>query len=406
MENVKNLVLIIVGVGIIALALIWNSSLSKNPNETPQTGNGQNGNTENPTQGQNTTGIPLTLPEGFSISNFASGLGSPRMITFDEAGNMLVSITSGGRVVALPDKNNDNKSDQTITVLSGLSRPHGIAVRCAGQCKLYVAEENQLASYDYDPVNYKATNKTKLMDMPSGGGHFTRTVKVGPDERLYVSIGSSCNVCDESDNRRSKIFSLKTDGTDLKEVARGLRNSVFFTWSFVDGRMWATEMGRDNLGDNTPPDEINIIEQGKNYGWPNCYGKNIHDGNFDKKTYIRNPCMEPYETESKVDLQAHSAPLGLDFIPEEGWSEDMWYDLVVAYHGSWNRSVPTGYKLVRIKLDDKGNYNGTEDFITGFHTGSSVLGRPVDVLIQSGGIMYVSDDKAGNIYRITSNFIR
>lgn len=407
-EIIKLFGTVVVGILIIVGVIYWqNSKNDSAPTLVPN----PNSQSENPSavQAINSTGLPLTLPDGFSISIFAKGLQAPRMIAFDEKGTMLVSITSRGKVVALPNKDTDNKADQNIDVLTNLRSPHGIAVKCDQSCKLYVAEENQLSVYDYDDVNYKATNKKKLQDLPSGGGHFTRTIKIGPDNRIYLSIGSSCNVCRETDTRRAKIFSLNLDGSDFKEIAHGLRNSVFFTWSPVDARMWATDNGRDNLGDNLPPDEINIIEPHKNYGWPNCYGKNIHDDNFDKNTYIRNPCQEPFETESKVDLQAHSAALGIDFIPEDqpagGWPEDYWYNLIVAFHGSWNRTEPTGYKLVRIKLDANGNYLGTEDFITGWHSGGSsanAAGRPVDVLIQSGGVMYVSDDKAGNIYRITS----
>jgi len=167
-------------------------------------------------------------------------------------------------------------------------------------------------------------------------------------------------------------------------------------------------MGRDNIGDDLPPDEINIIENlstssGQNsipnFGWPICYGKNIHDSDFDKNVYIRDPCAD--KIPSHIDLQAHSAPLGLAFVPEEGWLQDYWHNLFVAYHGSWNRSEPTGYKVVRIKLDSKGNYLGIEDFITGWLTKDGALGRPVDILVQPGGIMYITDDKAGVIYKVT-----
>ncbi len=164
-------------------------------------------------------------------------------------------------------------------------------------------------------------------------------------------------------------------------------------------------MGRDNLGDNIPPDEINIIEQKnnqpQNYGWPNCYGKNIHDDVFDKNTYIRNPCMAPFETPSFIDLQAHSAPLGLSFVPEEGWPEEYWYNLLVAYHGSWNRSAATGYKIVRLKMNAKGEYLGTEDFITGWlKDNDTKAGRPVDIKVLSGGTAYITDDSSGVIYRL------
>ena len=195
---------------------------------------------------------------------------------------------------------------------------------------------------------------------------------------------------------------MNPDGSDFEEFARGLRNAVFFTWSYVDARMWATEMGRDWLGDELPPDEINIIEKGKDYGWPHCYGKNIHDVDFDKNVvYKRKPCMEPFETPSYIDIPAHSAPLGLAFVPEEGWPKEYWYDLIVAYHGSWNRNEPTGYKVVRLKLDEDGNFEGVEDFITGWLRPDGALGRPVDILLEPGGVMYISDDKAGVIYRVS-----
>lgn len=351
----------------------------------------------------NTTGMPLKLPPGFSISIFAKNLGAPRVLVLDPEGTIVTSITSEGKIVALPDRNNDGTADENVTVADGLKSPHGLAFDCPDTepCNLYIAETHRISIFSYDKTTYRGTFSRKIADLPDGGGHFTRTLGFGPDGRLYVSIGSSCNVCNESDPRRAKIFSMNKDGSDFKEYARGLRNSVFFTWSYVDGRMWATEMGRDLLGDNTPPDEINVIKENGNYGWPNCYGKNIHDAAFDKNTYIRNPCMEPFETPSSIDLQAHSAPLGLAFVPEKGWPEDYRHNLIVAFHGSWNRTEPTGYKLVRIKLDAKENYLGTEDFITGWLTKDGALGRPVDILAQPDGVMYVSDDKAGVVYRIT-----
>lgn len=356
----------------------------------------------------NTTGMPLKLPGGFSISIFAKDLVNPRVLTYDPAGNLIVSVPSEGRVVALPDKNGDGVADETVTVIDGLNRPHGLATRCTERCEFYIAETNQVAIYDYDVENLKAVNKRKIIDLPVGGNHFTRTILFMPapnDHKLLTSVGSSCNVCNEGDDRRAKVLISNADGSDLKEFARGLRNTVFMAIHPVTGEIWGTEMGRDLLGDNLPPDEINILEEDKNFGWPICYGKNIHDANFDKNTYIRNPCMEPFETPSYIDVPAHSAPLGLAFIPEEGWPQEYWYNLLVAYHGSWNRSVPTGYKIVRYKLDAQGNYLGEEDFISGWLTDNGeVLGRPVDILIQPGGIIYISDDKAGVIYKAVYNW--
>jgi glucose/arabinose dehydrogenase len=347
--------------------------------------------------------LSLNLPPGFAIQIFAKNLGNPRVLSLDPFGNLLAAITGEGKVVALRDEDGDGRSDETITVISGLNRPHGLAWRCEAACQLYIAETDKVLVYDYTP-ELKAINGRKIVDLPGGGGHFTRTLlfRAYPDEdELLISVGSSCNVCRENDSRRATILSYNIKTAVLTTYATGLRNAVFMNLHPVTGEVWVTEMGRDHLGDDLPPDEINIVQKGKNYGWPICYGKNIHDGDFDKNVYIRNPCQEPFETPSHIDIPAHSAPLGLTFIPEEGFSEDHWYDLIVAYHGSWNRSTPTGYKLVRFKLDEKGNFGGVEDFITGWLAGGAAWGRPADVLILSGGAMYVSDDKAGLIYKIS-----
>jgi glucose/arabinose dehydrogenase len=347
--------------------------------------------------GQNNTDYPLTLPDGFDISVAAKGLNGVRVMAFDDRGNLWVSQTSEGVVTRLRVNTSTGDFDLKEDVFTGLRKPHGLAFDYRDYSKLYIAEEHRVVVADLSAGSVIQ----KIADLPTeGGGHSTRTIEFGPDGRLYVSIGSSCNVCNESDERRSAIYSMNADGSDFKQFARGLRNAVFFDWSYVDGRMWATEMGRDFLGNNSPPDELNVIQEGANYGWPYCYGKNVRDTNFGG-TQGDNPCVEPAFMPSTVDLQAHSAPLGLAFVPEEGWPEDMWYNLIVAYHGSWNRTEPTGYKLVKIKLDAQGNYSGTEDFITGWLTPDGVLGRPVDVLIQPGGVMYVSDDKAGVVYKIT-----
>lgn len=352
--------------------------------------------------GSNTTPMPLALPNGFSISVFAKDLQGPRVIIEGPDGLLYVSLPGQGKVIAM--ENNNGALGQTYTVAEGLNHPHGIAFRCQGEaCKIYIAETDKLKVYDFDKATHSASNGNKIADLPSGGNHTTRSLQFLPppnDDTLLISIGSSCNVCREEDPRRATIYSIKADGTDFKEYAKGLRNSVFMTVKPGTDQVWATEMGRDLLGDNLPPDEINVIKQGKNYGWPICFGKNIHDTEFDKNTYIRNPCMEPFETPSHNDLQAHSAPLGLAFFPST-WPSEFKNDLLVAYHGSWNRSVPTGYKLVRMRLDDQGNLLKAEDFITGWLKDGKALGRPVGILIRPDLTIFVTDDKAGVIYKIS-----
>ncbi len=345
------------------------------------------------------TGLGLNLPPEFGIAVFADEIEGARAFAFDLSGNLWVSQISEDKISKVTVTN--NVATRTDEVLTNLKSPHGLAFDPINSNILYFAEEDKISRVD---ISSQPLKPEVIKDgFPTGGRHVSRTIKFGPDDRLYLSIGSSCNVCIEENEFWAKIFSMRKDGTDFREEARGLRNTVFFTWSYVDGKMWGTDMGSDHLGEDLPPDEINIIERGKNYGWPNCYGKNNHDDEFDKKTYIRNPCMEPFETGSHVDLQAHSAPLGLGFISEEGWPEEYWHNLIVAYHGSSFRDEETGYKLVRIVLDDKGNYIRTEDFITGWLQGKEVSGRPVDVMIQPGGVMYISDDKAGVIYKVTYN---
>ncbi|MEJ0021098.1 MAG: PQQ-dependent sugar dehydrogenase [Candidatus Doudnabacteria bacterium] len=345
----------------------------------------------------NTTGLGLKLPAGFSIETFAKNLSGARVMVFDPSGNMWVSRTSKGIVSMLEIK--DGKVASQNDVMHGLRNPHGLAFNPSEPNVLYVAEETKISKI---LLGTEAAPK-KIADLPdSGGDHITRTLGFGPDGRLYVSIGSACNVCNNTDARRAAVSSMKPNGSDFKSFATGLRNTVFFIWDKM-GRMWGTDMGRDNLGDNVPPDEINIIQEGKNYGWPICYDDNIHDTNFDKKQYFRDPCAD--SVKPQVKLQAHSAPLGLAFVPQKGnWPKDYQGDLIVAFHGSWNRSVATGYKLVKVNLDANGNYLGVEDFITGWAKGNSAntaLGRPAGVLMGADGALYVSDDKDGVIYKIT-----
>jgi len=344
----------------------------------------------------NTTGLALTIPPGFSISTFAKNLPGARVIVQDTFGNLWVSQPSEGVVTQIELDDSGRVVRQNV-VFKNLRKPHGLAFDPAAPTMLYIAEENKISRIP----TYSDGSLEKIADLPAGGNHTSRTLGFGPDGRLYVSIGSTCNVCNEQNNMRAKIFSMKKDGSDLKEYARGLRNAVFFTWHPNTKQMWATEMGRDLLGDNTPPDEVNIIQAGKNYGWPICYGKNTHDTQFDKNTYIRNPCEEPTEIPSYIDLQAHSAPLGLAFVTSSKWPAEYRNNLIVAFHGSWNRTQPTGYKLVRFKLDNQGRVQGAqEDFISGWLRGNTASGRPVDV-VMAGDTLYISDDKAGVIYKIT-----
>lgn len=352
---------------------------------------------------------PFTAPEGFTATIYSREVPGARVMTRDDRGTMLVSSTKSGKVYALPDEDGDGQADRTVTVLEGLDEPHGILVDCAhddGACTLYVAETGALRTYAYDSGAYAATPTGTIAQFPTGDGHYTRTLLEYPDDQLLVSIGSSCNVCEEGDPRRATVQALDPATGAMTPFATGLRNTVFMALNPVDGSVWGTDNGRDLIGDDIPPDEVNVIRQGGNYGWPICYGKNVHDTDFDSKQYIQDPCASAVP--STIDLPAHAAALGLAFIPEEGWPEAYRHDLLVAYHGSWNRSKPSGYEVVRIELDENARYAGgaSVPFLTGFmpeggRGADDALGRPAGVLAEPGGIVYVSDDHAGAIYRIT-----
>src|SRR3989338_3729354 len=337
----------------------------------------------------------IRLPDGFQIDIFASDLGSGFNLPGPNKGVrfmefykdvLFASLPSSSSVIALVDNDKDGKADEAITVISNLNRPHGIAfhdehIYVANEDSIIRAKLNEDFTVDASTIEY-------LVDLPKGG-HWTRTIKIN-NNSLYISIGSSCNLCIENDIRRASIMECDMDSFDCRPFARGIRNAVGFAFNSETNEIYATENSRDNLGDDLPPDEINIVKEGKHYGWPFCYGKNINDPEYNNVDCSK---REP----SFVDLQAHSAPLGLAFNFGDDFPEEYKGDLFVAYHGSWNRKEKTGYKVVRIEIDTK----QVHDFVAGWLTeNEDVIGRPVDIIFDKEGIMYVSDDNAGIIYRI------
>ncbi|MEK9146731.1 MAG: PQQ-dependent sugar dehydrogenase [Patescibacteria group bacterium] len=340
----------------------------------------------------------LKIPPKFSLRIFAASLKGARDLELSPQGTILVSQPQEGKVIALPDANGDHKADKQITVASGLSRPHGLAFYGG---KLFIAEETKVSRYRWNEETSSATLEKKLFDLPKGGRHFTRTMAFDSQGQLFVTIGSTCDVCFENHQFLAAVIVSDFEGNNPRLFAKGLRNAVFITTHPQTGELWGTEMGRDFLGDNLPPDEVNIIKEGRDYGWPLCYGNRVHDTDFDEKVYIQIVPQPPCgETEPPVyEVCAHCAPLGLQFVTTDKFPKDWQGDLLVAYHGSWNRSTPIGYKVVKINLEN-GKAAGVEDFITGFLTGSLVVARPVDLIFDQNGALYVSDDKGGFIFKI------
>ncbi len=340
-------------------------------------------------------GPKLKVPPGFAIDVFADKVGSVRFMAVDPAGTLLVSEPSAGRVLALPDKNRDGKADSVQIVVTGLDQPHGLAFRDGA---LYVAETGRVQRFAYDPATMKATQPTLVTRLPSGGGHWTRTVVFGPDGLMYVSVGSSCNVCRESDSRRAVVLRFNVDGSGDQIFASGMRNAVGLAFHPGTGVLWATVNERDWRGDDVPPDYVTEVREGTFHGWPDCMvvrGRVIADTAFAKGA----ACDKV--TPPTVEIQAHSAPIGLAFYTGTQFPEDYRGSLFVAYRGSWNRTLPTGYKIVRIPFRDGQPAGAPEDFATGWLEGSSAWGRPVDLAVGRDGALYLSDQGAGRIYRIT-----
>ena len=336
--------------------------------------------------------IPFSLPSGFTIHVFAKNLGTPRDLVISPGGTLLVSNPSGNQVFALPDKNNEGVTDENKIIISQGNHVHGLAFYGG---KLFVAEVNRVVRYTWDETSLTSTLDKVLFTLPDSNDHNSRTITFDATGTMYVSVGSTCNVCHETSNLSATVIISNSNGDNLKVFASGLRNAPFILFNPTTHELWSTEMGRDYLGDNTPPDEINIIRSGNDYGWPYCYGNKIHDDNFDPaKQHSCDTTQSPI-----FEIPAHSAPLGLTFIQSSQFPTDWQHDLLVSYHGSWNRTVPDCYKVVHLKISGN-TITSSEDFLTGFIQTGSVKARPVDLVFDTAGNLYLSDDKSGNVYII------
>jgi len=333
----------------------------------------------------------VQIPPGFRVEVFATGLGGPRFMAWSPSGDLTVSIPRRGQVVLLPDRDRDGRADRSVVFASDLDRPHGLAWRDGW---LYVAETGRVVRLrDADGDGRADRQEVVVADLPAGGGHWTRTLTFGPDGKMYVSVGSSCNVCEEADSRRAAILQFNADGSGGRIFARGIRNAVGLTWHPGTGRLWATNNGRDWLGDDLPPDTVITATDGAHYGWPHCHAGDLPDPDFPREGFC------PKTAPPAVKIQAHSAPLGLTFYTGTQFPQEYRGNLFVALHGSWNRSVPVGYKVVRVRLG--GAAPVVEDFATGWLAGSRYWGRPVDLAVAPDGALFLSDDGLGVVYRIT-----
>lgn len=336
----------------------------------------------------------IKLPPGFEIGVYASRVYGARSMTLSPQGILFVGTRKEGNVYAIVDVNNDHKADEVIIIARGLNSPSGVAFMDGS---LYVAEINRIVRYDNIENRLKNPPKPVVVNdsFPKEKHHGWKFIRFGPDGMLYVPVGAPCNICESQDKRFATIMRMNANGKNLEIYAHGVRNSVGFDWHPVTNELWFTDNGRDWMGDDRPPDELNYAPtMGMHFGYPFCHGLDIKDPKFS----IDKLCGE--FVRPAIELGPHVAALGMRFYTGEMFPATYQNRIFIAEHGSWNRTVPVGYRVTTVILD--GNKPSKyEVFADGWLDGGLVYGRPVDVLVMSDGSLLVSDDRADAIYRIS-----
>lgn len=341
----------------------------------------------------------VQLPPGFHWTLFADDVPNARELRITRHGDLLVATPNRNQIIFLArDQDGDGRHDKKI-ILDKLNGPNGIDFYTdeKQQDWLYVAEEDAIGRilFSHDQGEVQGEYQKIVIGLPSGGNHWKKSLRFGPDDMMYVSIGSSCNVCIEKDERRAAILRYRPDGSSEEIFASGLRNSEGFDWSPEDGALYATDNGRDLLGDDFPPCELNKIEQGLFYGWPFENGDGVPDPDYGKdQTTNDNIFTRPVH-----NFRAHNAPLGIAFLHNKNIPDSHQFSALVALHGSWNRSKKDGYKVVSLHWQNNGSII-EKDFMSGFLNEDETIGRPAEIAVSEQGDIYISDDYAGAIYYI------
>lgn len=367
--------------------LVVDDAITANPNLAP-VNLGTAGDAKAP-------GPRLLLPPGFTAIVVASGLAAPRFMAFDRDGSLLVADQKAGAVYRYgPNAKTviDPSGKAPEPLIGGLDAPSSLAFAdIDGTTYLYVGEESRITRFTYGAGGKVGKPEVVVPNLPTGG-HATRTVAFGQDGKLYVAIGSSCNICTETDDRRATVMRYNADGSGGQRFAWGLRNAVGLAFAPGTNTLWATVNERDNQGNEIPPDMVTIVTEGANYGWPTCQPPNA------KPQAAGDDCSGV--TSPTIGIQAHSAPLGLAFATGAQFPATYRGGLFVVQHGSWNRQPPAQPKLMYITFTD-GKPTAVADFATGWQDGNGKRwGRPAGVIVAPDGSLIVSDDQAGVLYRI------
>ncbi len=334
------------------------------------------------------------LPQGFKIELYADSIENARSMTLSPGGILFIGSRSAGKVYAVLDKNKDYKADEIIVIASGLRSPNGVAVRDGD---LYVAEINRVLRFKNIEDNLQNVPQPEIINdsFPNDAHHGWKFIRFGPDGKLYVPVGGPCNVCLKDDKRYASIMRMNPDGSELEIFAEGVRNTVGFDWHPFTKELWFTDNGRDLMGDDIPPDELNhATVKGLHFGFPFIHGNDVIDPEFgDESDKIK-------YTKPVRELGPHVAALGMRFYTGKMFPEEYHNQIFIAEHGSWNRSSKIGYRITLVRLQDNTAVS-YEPFIEGWLKDEKVFGRPVDLEIMPDGSMLVSDDFGGRIYRIT-----
>ena len=337
----------------------------------------------------------LHLPDGFTVSIYADNVPNARSLALGDNGVVFVGTGREGKVYAVRDGDNDGVAEQHYVIADNLTMPNGVAFKDGA---LYVAEISRIIRFD-DIVRQlaKPPKPVAIYDkFPSDTHHGWKYLRFGPDGKLYTAVGAPCNICQPDKDIYASLVRLNADGSDFEIIAHGIRNTVGFDWQPETNALFFTDNGRDYLGDDSPPDELNHWSvKGEHFGYPYCHGGDIQDPEFgaDKK------CKE--FTPPAWKFKAHIAPLGLRFYQGKQFPLEYKNQLFVAQHGSWNRTEPQGYRVVLVKFNQDKPI-AEQDFISGWLTkDGDVLGRPVDILTLPDGSLLISDDKLGVIYKVS-----
>jgi len=344
----------------------------------------------------------IKAPPGFTVTPFAAGLKNARIIAVAPNGNVYVSRRDQGDVLLLRDANGDGRADGAPEIVASRANAHGLAIR---DNKLYLVTVKELFVADIQPDGRLGALKLLTGDLPDAGQHGNRTIAFGPDGMLYLSAGSTCNTCNESNPENATILRITPDGASRTIFASGLRNTIGFDWQPQTGELWGFDHGIDFLGDNEQPEELNKIERGKMYGWPHVYGAGAIYPQSTPVGEIKKQDWKAHSTPMLLGYTAHAAPMQLVFYRGSGgqaaFPAEYRGDAFVTMRGSWNRKPASGYEIVRVRFTD-GQPRSIEPFVTGFLTdgGKTHIARPVGLAVARDGALLMADDANGTIYRV------